>query len=122
MCLSVSRLFWVSSLAYPNLLGTKGYVVVVYLILYVPHASCFKKYSKHCDMLNSLAGTRLHGTLGWNPLSYKKPQKIIIDALSLGECRNHGYWILIVLLIKQLLLEGTTQFDVSQSKRTNFFG
>jgi hypothetical protein len=23
-----SRLFWVSSLAYPNLLGTKGYVVV----------------------------------------------------------------------------------------------
>jgi hypothetical protein len=25
----VSRLFWVSSLAYPNLLGTKGYVVVV---------------------------------------------------------------------------------------------
>jgi hypothetical protein len=29
MCLHVSRLFWVSSLAYPNLLGTKGYVVVV---------------------------------------------------------------------------------------------
>jgi hypothetical protein len=29
MCLTVSRLFWVSSLAYPNLLGTKGYVVVV---------------------------------------------------------------------------------------------
>jgi hypothetical protein len=29
MCLSVSRLFWVSSLAYPNLLGIKGYVVVV---------------------------------------------------------------------------------------------
>jgi hypothetical protein len=29
MCLLVSRLFWVSSLAYPNLLGTKGYVVVV---------------------------------------------------------------------------------------------
>jgi hypothetical protein len=28
-CLPVSRLFWVSSLAYPNLLGTKGYVVVV---------------------------------------------------------------------------------------------
>jgi hypothetical protein len=28
MCLSVSRLFWVSSLAYLNLLGTKGYVVV----------------------------------------------------------------------------------------------
>jgi hypothetical protein len=24
-----SRFFWVSSLAYPNLLGTKGYVVVV---------------------------------------------------------------------------------------------
>jgi hypothetical protein len=29
MCLPVSRLFWVSSLAYPNLLRTKGYVVVV---------------------------------------------------------------------------------------------
>jgi hypothetical protein len=29
VCLPVSRLFWVSSLAYPNLLGTKGYVVVV---------------------------------------------------------------------------------------------
>jgi hypothetical protein len=32
MCLPVSRLFWVSSLAYPNLLGTKGYVVVVVVI------------------------------------------------------------------------------------------
>jgi hypothetical protein len=28
LCLPVSRLFWVSSLVYPNLLGTKGYVVV----------------------------------------------------------------------------------------------
>jgi hypothetical protein len=27
--LPVSRLFWVSSLAYPNLFGTKDYVVVV---------------------------------------------------------------------------------------------
>jgi hypothetical protein len=34
MCLPVSRLFWVSSLAYPNLLGTKGYVVVV-VVVYV---------------------------------------------------------------------------------------
>jgi hypothetical protein len=33
MCLSISRLFWVSSLAYPNLLGTKGYVVVVVVLL-----------------------------------------------------------------------------------------
>jgi hypothetical protein len=32
MCLFVSRLFWVSSLAYPNLLGTKGYVVVVVVV------------------------------------------------------------------------------------------
>jgi hypothetical protein len=32
MCLSVYRLFWVSSLAYPNLLGTKGYVVVVVVV------------------------------------------------------------------------------------------
>jgi hypothetical protein len=28
-----SRLFWVSSLAYPNLLGTKGYVVVVVVVV-----------------------------------------------------------------------------------------
>jgi hypothetical protein len=33
MCLPVSRLFWVSSLAYPNLLGTKYYVVVVVLLV-----------------------------------------------------------------------------------------
>jgi hypothetical protein len=32
MCLSVSRLFWVSSLAHPNLLGTKGYVFVVVVV------------------------------------------------------------------------------------------
>jgi hypothetical protein len=31
----VSRLFWVSSLAYPNLLGTKGYVVVVVVVVVV---------------------------------------------------------------------------------------
>jgi hypothetical protein len=30
--LGVSRLFWVSSLAYPNLFGTKGYVVVVVVV------------------------------------------------------------------------------------------
>jgi hypothetical protein len=33
--LPVSRLFWVSSLAYPNLLGTKGYVVVVVVVVIV---------------------------------------------------------------------------------------
>jgi hypothetical protein len=33
MCLLVSRLFCVSSLAYPNLLGTKGYVVVVVVVV-----------------------------------------------------------------------------------------
>jgi hypothetical protein len=36
MCLPVSRLFWVSSLAYPNLLGTKGYVVVVVVVVVLP--------------------------------------------------------------------------------------
>jgi hypothetical protein len=39
MCLSISRLFWVSSLAYPNLLGTKGYVVVVVVV--VDSGSCW---------------------------------------------------------------------------------
>jgi hypothetical protein len=33
MYLYISRLFWVSSLAYPNLLGTKGYVVVVLVVV-----------------------------------------------------------------------------------------
>jgi hypothetical protein len=34
LCVSLfSRLFWVSSLAYPNLLGTKGYVVVVVVVV-----------------------------------------------------------------------------------------
>jgi hypothetical protein len=33
MYLPVSRLFWVSSLAYPNLLGTKGYVDVVAVVV-----------------------------------------------------------------------------------------
>jgi hypothetical protein len=35
MCLPVYRLFWVSSLAYPNLLGTKGYVIVVVVVVVV---------------------------------------------------------------------------------------
>jgi hypothetical protein len=34
MCLLVSRLLWVSSLAYLNLLGTKGYVVVVVVVCF----------------------------------------------------------------------------------------
>jgi hypothetical protein len=33
MCLPVSRLFWVLSLAYPNLPGTKGYVIVVVVVV-----------------------------------------------------------------------------------------
>jgi hypothetical protein len=42
MCLPISRLFWVSSLAYPNLLGTKGYVVVVVVVVVLadPERSC----------------------------------------------------------------------------------
>jgi hypothetical protein len=35
MCLPVSRLFWVSSLAYPSLLETKGYVVVVVVVVLI---------------------------------------------------------------------------------------
>jgi hypothetical protein len=35
MCLPVSHLFWVSSLAYPNLLGTNGYVVIVVVVVVV---------------------------------------------------------------------------------------
>jgi hypothetical protein len=35
MCLPVSHLLWVSSLAYPNLLGTKGCVVIVVVVVVV---------------------------------------------------------------------------------------
>jgi hypothetical protein len=41
MCIPVSRLFWISSLAYPNLLGTKGYVVVVVLSGYIKLAPVY---------------------------------------------------------------------------------
>jgi hypothetical protein len=43
MCLPVSRLFWVSSLAYPNLLGTKGYVVVVVVETKIGSATILRK-------------------------------------------------------------------------------
>jgi hypothetical protein len=47
MCLPVSRLFLVSSLAYPNLLGTKDYVVVVVAGcgLYIPQACLLRVHS-----------------------------------------------------------------------------
>jgi hypothetical protein len=41
MCLPFSRLFWVSSLAYPNLLRTKGYVVFVVVFLFICIAGSF---------------------------------------------------------------------------------
>jgi hypothetical protein len=47
MCLPVSRLFWVSSLAYPNLLGTKGYVVVVVVSLPVSGERFPKLYDQN---------------------------------------------------------------------------
>ena len=37
--------FWISSLAYPNLLGKKGYVVVVVIVVYITFTgfvSCFQ--------------------------------------------------------------------------------
>jgi hypothetical protein len=40
-------LFWVSSLAYPNLLGTKGYVVVVVVEWNVLHDG--RQPNKHVD-------------------------------------------------------------------------
>jgi hypothetical protein len=35
MCLPVSRIFWVSSLAYLNLLGIKDYVAVAVVVVVV---------------------------------------------------------------------------------------
>jgi hypothetical protein len=55
MCLSVSRLFWVSSLAYPNLLGTKGYVVVVVVVVVVDSNNCTLKYWKFIISVLSLS-------------------------------------------------------------------
>jgi hypothetical protein len=52
MCLPVSRLFWVSSLAYPNLLRTKGYVVVVVV---VDSNNCTLKYWKFIISVLSLS-------------------------------------------------------------------
>jgi hypothetical protein len=51
MCLPVSRLFWVSSLAYPNLLGTKGYVDVVVVVQWLDENWFFfiKKYGYNLD-------------------------------------------------------------------------
>jgi hypothetical protein len=49
MCILVSRLFRVSSPAYPNLLGTKGYVVVVVVVLMVDEtAESFKWVFEIC--------------------------------------------------------------------------
>jgi hypothetical protein len=55
MCLPVSRLFSVSSLAYPNLLGTKGYVVVVVVIdIYIERDVCICVCDHLVYELNSL--------------------------------------------------------------------
>jgi hypothetical protein len=54
MCLPISRLFWVSSLAYPNLLRTKGYVVVVVVVVLTSfHATCETYYKKHMKHYNA---------------------------------------------------------------------
>jgi hypothetical protein len=42
ICLFVSYLFWVSSLAYPNLLRIKGYVVVVVVVVVVVQAKDYE--------------------------------------------------------------------------------
>jgi hypothetical protein len=49
MYLPVSRLFWVSSLAYPNLLGTKGYVVVVVVVVFKSNSFNQTCITKHKD-------------------------------------------------------------------------
>jgi ABC-type siderophore export system fused ATPase/permease subunit len=49
MCLPVSCLFWVSSLAYLNLLGTKGYVVVVVVVVVVIQTTQQTELQQHYD-------------------------------------------------------------------------
>jgi hypothetical protein len=61
MCLPVSRFFWVSSLAYPNLLGTKGYVVVVAmddLTLKITQRQSYAK-SLFSDLLSDAIGVHV---------------------------------------------------------------
>jgi hypothetical protein len=57
MCLSVSRLFWILSLAYPNLLGTKGYVVVVSSLCRLCLVPTFPMHFMYCAQGFVLATT-----------------------------------------------------------------
>jgi hypothetical protein len=70
MCLPVSRLFWVSSIAYPNLLGTKGYVVVVVCVVLLK-LKCTKK---NCNILG--AGSEPAWRAEWD-MGKKRMQKKI---------------------------------------------
>jgi hypothetical protein len=60
MCLPVSRLFWVSSLAYPNLLGTKGYVVVVVVVVVGVEAYCIIAVKFSHFIVSRLGKSRPH--------------------------------------------------------------
>jgi hypothetical protein len=62
----LSSLFWVSSLAYPNLLGTKGYVVVVVVVVVITclYQKTFwddQSMNKHMAVKFSLARTQTTG-------------------------------------------------------------
>jgi hypothetical protein len=59
MCLPVSRLFWVSSLAYPNLLGTKDYVVVVVVVVTITTPAAASMLTIVLQLCFPISGKRL---------------------------------------------------------------
>jgi hypothetical protein len=104
MCLPVSRLFWVSSLAYPKLLGTKGYVVVVEsscvaFICWLPanHViSCFGRHP-NCGSavhLRTVSLSGLSSNIYWRSSSLESPwmDSFIWKVFGLHEypsCKKH---------------------------------
>jgi hypothetical protein len=107
MCLPISRLFWVSSLAYPNLLGTKGYIVVVVVVVLdgIQYLSGQYNPSSHVDMLNVLVSTCFSSS---HDFSFRICQFSVF---------SNSQYLLLVLIGSSLLLVliGSSHFSVSLS-------
>jgi hypothetical protein len=83
MCLSVSRLFWVLFLAYPNLLGIKGYVVVVVMIFtsivfgYAQHWCSYKNMDDSIYFQFFVSKDEINLYYAWSYFYYWLVHKII---------------------------------------------
>jgi hypothetical protein len=78
MCLPVSRLFWVSSLVYPNLLGTKGYVVVVVVVVVYKFACLLKIKRLFCCTFTEISQKRLKMVHNWKFITLLKHVIILL--------------------------------------------